>query len=325
MRGFDAEFRDLPHYITAITDRIWENRRIDDIHRYYSDPCVVETPSSVSTSLEDVVRGTESTLVAFPDRRLLAEDIIWSGDDTNGFMSSHRIISTMTHRGDGAFGAPSNNRIHVRTIADCWCIENRISHEWLVRDQAAIAKAIGVSPRVLATRWLTASNGTFAKSSAPPAPTPFAPHIAHSPNASRWANAYAQLWQGDVDAAISGSTDEAITAITPSETTRYGRKELSEFWRDYRSALTCKTFAIEHLIERNDPGRNSRLAMRWRARCAHTGGGMLGSASGKPVEVLGISHAEIVAGSVVREWILIDEIALWMQVLSGTCNDARLT
>ena len=75
MVGFDAEFRDLDHYIRAITERIWEGRRVDDIYAYYSDLCIVETPSSVSLSVDDVVSGTKATLAQFPDRRLLAEDI----------------------------------------------------------------------------------------------------------------------------------------------------------------------------------------------------------------------------------------------------------
>ena len=55
MKGFDAEFSNLDHYIRVITARIWEGRRIDDIRKYYSDPCVVETPMSVSTAMEDVI------------------------------------------------------------------------------------------------------------------------------------------------------------------------------------------------------------------------------------------------------------------------------
>ena len=39
MKGFDPEFRDLDHYIRVITDRIWEGRRVDDIHRYYGEGC----------------------------------------------------------------------------------------------------------------------------------------------------------------------------------------------------------------------------------------------------------------------------------------------
>ena len=58
MRGFDAEFADLPNYIRVITDRIWEGRRIDDIKRYYSDPCIVETPLGVSSTVSDVISGT---------------------------------------------------------------------------------------------------------------------------------------------------------------------------------------------------------------------------------------------------------------------------
>ena len=48
MKGFDAEFRDLDHYIRVITDRIWEGRRIDDIRLYYAADCAVETPSGVT-------------------------------------------------------------------------------------------------------------------------------------------------------------------------------------------------------------------------------------------------------------------------------------
>jgi hypothetical protein len=34
------------------------------------------------------------------------------------------------------------------------------------------------------------------------------------------------------------------------------------------------------------------------------------------VEVLGITHLELEDGLAVREWVLIDEVANWMQVLS---------
>ena len=159
LRGFDAEFRDLDHYIRVITDRIWEGGRIDDIRTYYSDPCIVDTPSSVSTTVQAVIDGTRATLAMFPDRRLLAEDIIQSGDADGGFLSSHRIISTMTHRGDGVFGPATGQRVHARTIADCVCKDNQIVHEWLVRDQGAIALQIGLQPRALAQQWLNQRGG----------------------------------------------------------------------------------------------------------------------------------------------------------------------
>ena len=31
---------------------------------------------------------------------------------------------------------------------------------------------------------------------------------------------------------------------------------------------------------------------------------------------MGISHAEFAAGRILREWLLIDDVALWMQILA---------
>ena len=62
-----------------------------------------------------------------------------------------------------------------------------------------------------------------------------------------------------------------------------------------------------------------RVAMRWRLVGRHAGAGRYGPASGKPVEILGITHAEIDTrhgvGRILREWVMVDEVALWMQLL----------
>ena len=67
--------------------------------------------------------------------------------------------------------------------------------------------------------------------------------------------------------------------------------------------------------------------LRLRARCAvqlylyqrrRTGGGRFGPATKQPVEILGITHAEVdhARSRILREWVLIDEVALWMQLLT---------
>jgi predicted ester cyclase len=315
LHNFDSEFQSLEHYIRMITDRIWEQRRIDDIYRYYTDPCVVETPSGVSTAVEDVVTGTRATLVAFPDRRLLCEDVIGWGTPERGYYSSHRIISPMTHLGDGAFGAATGKRIHVRTIADCWCIDNRIAHEWLVRDQSAIAKAIGVPIKELALRWLEKTNGVFSKPIAPAAPAPFAPQVSQSAHAQQYANAYAAIWGGDIANTCGAVFDEAVHAITPAETHRYGQKEVISFWAEFLARLSGARFKVEHLIEEATADGEVRVAMRWRVKALSTGNDSFGVA-GKPMEIMGISHSQWKNGLIVREWILIDEVALAMQLLS---------
>lgn len=313
MTGFDPEFHDLDHYIRVITRRIWEERRIDDIRRYYGDPCVVETPSSVTHSVEDVVNGTRSTLAMFPDRRLLAEDIIQSGDAERGFLSSHRIISTMTHAGDGTFGRATGRRIHVRTIADCVCKANRIVHEWLVRDQAAIACHIGIEPRELAQRWLD-ERGGWRKQPAGPAPAGYVSHVSDESLARSYSQAVQDFAAGKGQAQFA--YDDAVHHIGPGGSVRHGQEEVAGFWCRLFGALQVHSFAVEHLALQSGGDRPDRVAMRWRARAWHRGDGPYGPATGKPVELLGINHAEFWRGRALREWVLLDDVALWMQVLA---------
>jgi predicted ester cyclase len=319
MKGFDAEFHDLDHYIRVITDRIWEGRRIDDIHRYYAPNCAVETPSSVSIGVVPVIDGTRATLVAFPDRRLLAEDVIVSGDEDRGFLSSHRIFSPMTHAGPGVFGPPTHKPVFVRTVADCVCINNRIVHEWLVRDQAAIARQIGLHERDLAQAWLNAQGG-FDKAQMPAAPAPYQSFVSIDPLVQRYAQTLHELWAAGAALEIGAASllmthgDTAITCL-PGAQVAVGPAAIAKFWAGLCGALTAKSVVVEHLVAQHRPGRATALTMRWRAQTTHSHDGRYGPASGRSVEVLGISHAEVQDGLVVREWVLIDDVALWMQVL----------
>ena len=319
MKGFHAEFNNLDDYIRVITHRIWEGRRLQDIDLYYSDPCIVETAMSVSTSLEAVISGTQATLAMFPDRRLLAEDVIQSGDAEHGFLSSHRIISPMTHLGDGNFGKASGRKVHARTIADCVCKNNRIIHEWLVRDHAAIALQIGTTPRALAQQWLN-QRGGWTKPVAGAAPDGYESAL----HTDKLATAYAQAISGFAHQKFASENlyDEAVQQISPGEHCSYGRLEVQAFWSGLFAALPAEQFAVEHLAFQSDmqaTGRPDRVALRFRAKCLHTPAGSAGDrygvSTGKPVEILGIVHAEFYQGRVIREWVLIDDVAIWMQIL----------
>lgn len=314
MKGFDPEFIDLDHYIRVITDRIWEGRRIDDIRRYYSDDCAVQTPGGVTLGVQAVIDGTRATLAAFPDRRLLAEDVIVSGDEVGGFLSSHRILSPMTHAGDGVFGPPTGKPVVVRTIADCVCTHNRIVHEWLVRDQSAIARQTGQQVRDLAQRWLN-QRGDAPLPVMPAAPSPYRTVIDGQADAASWAAACNGLWRAAGPAALRASHAPAVIAALPGGEAAVGREALARFWADLREALPDARFTIEHLAANPRAGRATAMAMRWRLHGTHSGGTRYGTASARAVQVLGISHAEVEHGQIVREWVLMDDVAIWMQVL----------
>ena len=132
MKGFDPKWRDFQDYILGITAEIWEGRGIATLHHYYAPDIPVRSPGSMVIGNQGVIAATMATLSEFPDRRLLGEDVIWSGSPEEGMLSSHRILSTATHSGDGVYGNATGQTLCYRIIADCHAINNQINDEWLI-------------------------------------------------------------------------------------------------------------------------------------------------------------------------------------------------
>ena len=59
--------------------------------------------------VEWVVNGTLNSLHAFPDGTHIADDVIWAGNDKEGFVTSHRYVGTAHHLGAWRYG-PATGR-----------------------------------------------------------------------------------------------------------------------------------------------------------------------------------------------------------------------
>ena len=101
MQGFDDRWRDFPDYIIGITRDIWERRQVSSLHRYYADDIIFRMAAGIGHGNHDVIAATLATMAEFPDRELLAEDVIWSGTPADGMLSSHRLFCQATHTGPG--------------------------------------------------------------------------------------------------------------------------------------------------------------------------------------------------------------------------------
>ncbi len=146
LEGFDAEFSDIVDYILRITYRIWEGKQVGLCYDYYSQDCPVYTLAGYVEGAEQVTQNTLRTLSGFPDRTLHADNIVWGGNDVDGYHSSHLISTYMTNLGPSEFGPATGRRAQIQVIAHCVCRNNRIVEEWLVRDNYALAKQLGVDP-----------------------------------------------------------------------------------------------------------------------------------------------------------------------------------
>ena len=319
LAGFDDEFEDLPDYILKITKRIWEDRHVDAIRTYYSDAAPVRSPSGVVVGAEAVVAATMATLSEFPDRRLYGEDVIWCGSDADGYFSSHRILSTATHAGDGAYGVATGTALTYRIIADCACRHNQVYDEWLVRDHGAVVRQLGLEPKRYAADRIANASGPDA---CPPPLTPghafdseYKPtrQLADGPG-SDYAALLERVMAADF-AAIRSGYDRAVQQEQPGGITAHGHDAVDAFWLSLRASFPDARFKVEHVIGRSDAGRPPRAALRWSLTGRHSGVGAFGPPSGAEVYVLGISHAEFGTYGINREWVLFDESAIWQQIL----------
>ena len=161
MKGFDPKYKDPPDYILGITREIWEDRGIKTLEHRYTEDIPVRSPSSVVVGNKAVIAATMATLAEFPDRVLLGEDVIWSGsaEEPEGFLSSHRLLSTATHQRDGIYGMATGTKLTYRIIADCACRNDQVYDEWLIRDQGAIVRQLGLDPRRYAADRIAAEGG----------------------------------------------------------------------------------------------------------------------------------------------------------------------
>ena len=321
MKGFSDRFTDFPDYILGITQEIWEHRNLATLHHYYAPDIPVRSPGSIVFGNEGVIGATMATLAEFPDRRLLGEDVIWSGSPEEGMLSSHRILSTATHLGDGVYGKATGKKLRYRIIADCHAIDNQINDEWLIRDQGAVVRQLGWDPKEYAIDLIEREGGPEN------CVQPFHPSIDQvgpytgRGNDNAWGAKYADILNRIMGAdlgVIPAEYDRAVTGFYPGGKELISTDGVDDFWISLRAAFPSATFTIDHQIGREDPMMSPRSAIRWSLTGKHDGWGAFGKPSGAEVHVMGISHVEFGPWGIRREYTLFDETSVWKQIAMKT-------
>lgn len=319
MLGFDPEFTSSADFSRKITDRIWPERGLDRIREYYAEQIPVRTPLGVTHHVEDVVRNSLGTLAEFPDRHLHDEDFIWSEDEPGLFYNSHRILSVMTHRGEGLFGKPTGARVAAYTLADCVYQRNKNINEYLVRDNAGIVRQIGQDVREYAQRRAEAERARDGY--AVPDAAAMLEWWTGGPSAApiggiteRYAGMLRAVWEEASVRAIRTQYDDACTTYAPGAETLHGRTALEEFTISYLAAFPRGTFNLHHWACLQEPNTPTRIALRWSFAAQHAGYGRFGPPCGQPVAILALTHAELWGDRVMRQWHAIDETAIWKQI-----------
>jgi predicted ester cyclase len=325
LAGFDADYVDIVDYIVRCTHRIWEQKRLDLIYSHYTYDCAVHTLSGETVGAQAVVDSTARTLAAFPDRVLIADDVIWGGDDRNGFLSSHRIVSHMTNLGASDFGPATGRRATIMTIADCAVLANRIYEEWLVRDNLSMVLQLGLDPiavaRTLAAqrpatpdayaRWRTAEIERVLGAAVLGQATPL-PNDA----AAFFAQALSDIWNGKRFDRVREVYAPSAELHAPAGRELFGHGEITGHFLFWLGAIPSARVTIDHVCSvARDGGLD--VAIRWSLAGKHQGPGLLLAPKGATVLLLGVSHLRVEQSQIVEEWTVFDELALLRQIVEA--------
>ena len=318
MKGFDKKYVDFPDYILKITKQIWEGKDVESIGKFYTDNIPVRSPFGITYGNKPVIEATYNTLKEFPNRQLLGEDVIWNGNDDVGYHSSHRILSKGTHLGDGFYGKPTGKDIYYRVIADCACKDNQVYDEWIVRDQGAMVRQIGYSPKEFAQIMIDKEGGVdnakklFDKSEVEPSD--------YHPEDMRINSAgekYSKILNSVFEANYDFSDyNRASSIFWPGNKLGHGREDVAKFWNSLKNIFTEINFSIEHVGYLDEPIKNPKASIRWFLEGIHSNDSDdYGKKTNSKLFIMGINHVELNKDGIIREWVLFDEVAIWKQIL----------
>lgn len=337
MKGFEPRFSDLTDYIIKITEEIWEGRGLDKIRDYYTKDVMIHTPSADITGVETTVQNTADMLEIFPDRCLLPHDVITSATETADgvdYFSSHRIVSTMHHRGAGkgsVYGEPTGKRVSVFTIADCAVRNNQIYLEWLVRDNLAIVKQLGLDPQEFASkmsvgdlysdRYFNNRNDRNNQNQATVIEKYNLHHLAPATQQKivAYLEFFVKLRMGKAFEQIAQMYHRAVGLYLPGCVMDYGHEGAHNFFASYAAALTDIEACIDEVTVVDEAHKPLRVAVRWLLKAKHSGGDRFGKPTNKQVTTLAITHSDIgrdsatETGKIINEWNIIDEVAILAQ------------
>jgi predicted ester cyclase len=314
----------LVDYIHGITYEIWEERGIELINQYYRSDIVIFALDGITRGAALVIDGTQAMLESFPDRLLLADDVIWSGNHEDGFYSSHRIISPMTNKGPTIFGPATGRHVRILTIADCIVENGVITREWLLRDNHALVVQLGYdtfdAAKIVASRrseesltWIESEierllgTGKPGEAEVIALPSTSTREFALQMIANNLAG-------GDDRLATSGYAPYAVLHRSPIELYS-GRDAIGGHYAHLRDAIRITGITIDHVAVQPVDSEGIRIAVRWTAAGTHTGDYLGLPASNRPVYLLGSTHWRVENNRVATEWTVLDGLGVLSQLV----------
>ncbi len=324
MRGFEKTYRNIIDYIVRITYRIWEDRDVEYIADTYSDASRVYDDYGLQRGSAKIIQDTHHTTGAFSDIQLIADEIVWAGNDEVGFHTSHRTIIRGTNDGDSKYGPATNRPVDVLVFANCVALENEIFLEHVLYNNSSLLQQLGHDLAHLVPQLVAAPPAGWPRDQAtwdalraaarPPEPISVdQPVEGFDPDrfARRTMDA---IWNARDDEILASAYAPDFPCRGATDRSFAGAAGYRNFLAGIRGAFPDLEVQVDEVYWMGNDRDGYLTAERWSAEGTHTGPGPYGEPTGTAVQVWGINQHEIRDGRIVRAWQLFNELDLMMQI-----------
>lgn len=334
MRGFEKTYRNIIDYIVRITYRIWEDRDVEYILGTYSEDSRIFDDYGLQRGNRKIVDDTHHTTGAFSDIRLIADEIVWAGDDETGYRSSHRTLIRGTNDGDSKYGPATGREVDVLVIANCVARENRIFLEHVLYNNSSLLAQLGMDLGELATRMAATPPAGWPRSDSTwndlrSAARPQRPLCESEPVSGFDVDRFARenfdaLWNARDFDILGQRYARDFPFRGPTERDFSGFSGYVEFLQSMLTAFPDLELRVDEVYWMGNEADGYLTSERWSATATHAGPGLYGEPSGCEVQIWGITQHRIVREKVVREWMLFNELDLMMQIAAARQGKRRV-
>jgi len=327
MREFEETYQNIIDYIVRITYKIWEDRDVEYIADTYSDTSQVYDDYGLQHGCQKIIDDTHHTTGAYSDIKLIADEIVWAGDDEIGYHTSHRTIIRGTNDGDSKYGPATNRPIDILVIANCVALDNEIFLEHVLYNNSSMLQQLGhdlgdIVPQLAAKPFPgwprdQATWDSLRNSTKPANPISVAQPVDGFDVDSFSRATMNRLWNQkdfgvlqDVylpEFAFAGPTDRKFSGVTSYQA----------LLADLADAFPDLQHQVDEVYWMGNESDGFLTSERWSAEGTHKGPGIYGEPTGKAVQIWGITQHKIENGRVAAEWMLFNELDLMMQLAAN--------
>jgi len=331
MRGFESTYQNIIDYIVRITHRIWEEKYIGYIYDTYHENSQVYDDYGLQLGAKKIVADTTHTINAFPNIQLIADEIIWAGNDEVGFHTSHRCIIRGKNTGYSKTGPPTNKGIDVWCIANCVALNNEIFLEHVLYNNSSMFNQLGFDLNETAAKLAAARPAGWSKKSASRKTSgrrgAIKPRLATIPKPGKGfdiddfvRSLYQNVWNRRMIGMLETTHASNLAFYGPTDRAFKGLDQYQAFLLSLFAMFPDLELSIDEVYWMGNDKQGYLTSVRWSGNATHTGNGIYGPPTNREVYIWGITQHKIVDGRIFDEWMLFNEMDIMMQ-LAGALDE----